>query len=365
MHRPLPVRPIPVRLLAVRPVSALAAVAVLALTTSCGAGPATGPAAGSPGATGASLVLENCGEERAYPDPAERLYVYDGGMIAMVLAVGAADAVAGISGLQDDAEALARVYGEDVVADLPVASEDRPTVENVLLQRPDLMVAGWSYGWDEDAGLTPDGLAERGIAAWTLTESCRQSDGESRGVVDPWTALSTDLTALGRLTGHEDDAAARVADVEERLAALEQAPRAAETPTVFLFDSGTTSPFTSGSYGGPQGVIDAAGARNATEDVADTWTTVSWERVAAARPDYIAFVDYPGQSLEQKVDVLRANPATRDLPAVREERFLDLPYAAWVSSPLNIDAAEQLRAALEEVDLLPDSGIEPAHDLRP
>ena len=100
-------------------------------------------------------------------------------------------------------------------------------------------------------------------------------------------------------------------------------------------------------------------------DAADTWTTVSWERVAASRPDYIAFVDYPGQSFEQKVAVLRANPATRDLPAVREERFLDLPYAAWVSSPLNIDAAEQLRVTLERHGLVPESTIEPRHDLRP
>ncbi|VXC47816.1 ABC transporter substrate-binding protein [Nocardioides sp. AX2bis] len=311
------------------------------------------------------VSVENCGEDVRFPDPAERLYVYDGGMISMVLSIGAADAIAGISGLQDDAQALARAYGEDVVDALPVASAERPTLENVLAQRPDAMVAGWNYGWDEDAGLTPDGLADRDIAGYTLTESCRQGAGDARGVVEPWQALTTDLTNLGRITGHQKEATARVADIETRLAQPEQAPQAENPPTVFLFDSGTSAPFTSGSFGGPQGIIEAAGARNATEDVADTWTTVSWERVVASQPDYIAFVDYPGQSYEEKVAVLRANPSTRDLPAVEEGRFLNLPYAAWVSGPLNIDAAEQLRASLEEADLLPSTGTTPQVDLKP
>lgn len=345
------------------PISAAVAVTTLLTASACGG---SGPASSTATASGAGTVtIENCGRERTFPSPAERLYVYDGGMISMVLSIGAARNIAGISGLQDDAEALRRVYGADVVDALPVASRDRPTLENVIATRPDVMVAGWSYGWDQDANLTPDGLAERDIAGYTLTESCRQGDGDARGVVGPWEALRTDLTDLGRITGHEDEARARVADVDARLDRLEQAPRATTPPTVFLFDGGADAPFSSGAFGGPQGIIDAAGARNATEDVQDTWTTVSWERVVAARPDFFAFVDYPGQSFEEKVQVLQSNPGTRDLPAVREGRFLNLPYAAWVSGPLNIDAAEQLRAALEDEQLLPASDVVPAHDLRP
>ena len=78
-----------------------------------------------------------------------------------------------------------------------------------------------------------------------------------------------------------------------------------------------------------------------------------------------AFVDYEGQSFEDKVKVLESNPATRDLPAVKEKRFLNLPIPAWTSSPLNITPAEQLRVALEEHDLVPASDIEPEHDLEP
>lgn len=344
----------------------ITATALAALfSTACGGDtdPTSRSTAG--GMAAATVSIDNCGEQRSFPSPAESLYVYDGGMISMVLSIGAEQNIAGISGLGDDVDVMGRVYGEDVVAGLNVASVDRPTLENVIATRPDVMIAGWNYGWDQDANLTPDGLAERDIAGYTLTESCRRGDGEARGLVEPWEALRTDLTNLGKITGHETQAAERVADIDERLAALEAAPQAESPPTVFLFDSGTDAPFSSGSFGGPQGIIEAAGARNATEDVKDTWTTISWERVVAAQPDYIAMVDYPGQTYEEKIQVLRTNPSTKNLPAVRQGRFLNLPYAAWVSGPLNVDAAEQLRAALEEADLVPSTDIAPPVDLRP
>lgn len=346
-----------------RPIRLLATITMGAAAAGCAGTSGGSGAAGEPSTS--TVTVDNCGQELEFPSPAERVYVYDGGMISMLLSLGAGDQIAGISGLNDDEQVMRRVYGDDVVDSLDVASEDRPTLENVLAQRPDVMVAGWNYGWDEDSNLTPEGLADRDIAGYTLTESCRQGDGDARGVVEPWTALTTDLTNLGTITGHQQEAADRVEDIETRLSALEDAAQAATPPTVFLFDSGTTAPFSSGSFGGPQGIIEAAGARNATEDVEDTWTTVSWERVVASQPDYIAFVDYPGQTFEEKVRVLRSNPSTRDLPAVVEGRFLNLPYAAWVSGPLNIDAAEQLRRALEEQQLVPQTDIAPPVDLRP
>lgn len=88
---------------------------------------------------------------------------------------------------------------------------------------------------------------------------------------------------------------------------------------------------------------------------------MSWERLAAAKPDAILFVDYPPQTFQQKVRILREHAATKDLAAVRQERFLSLPYALWTSGPLNIDAAEQIRQALERWNLVPGSDFTPKH----
>lgn len=324
----------------------LAAASLLALTA-CTAGADEGP-------SGERATLSNCGQQRAFPAPAERIFVNDSNLVSMLLALGAGDQVVAVTGIEGDEEVLAEHYG-DVVAALPQVSGDYPTLESVLAARPDVMVAGWSYGYDETRRLTPDTLRQRDIAAYVLTESCRQDGGEARGIVDPWTALRDDLTNLGVITGREDEAAGVVADIDERLDALREAPVPEEAPVLFLFDSGEKAAFTSGAFGAPQAIIEAAGGENATADVDDTWVEVSWEKLAAEAPDAFVLVDYPGQSIAQKIAVLRANPATRDLPAVREGRFLSLPYAMWTSSPLNIDAAERVRAALEDWGLVPRS----------
>lgn len=331
------------------------------LLVGCGTGDV-----GTTATAAGEVTITNCAAEESFPSPAERMYVAaDGNMLAMVLTLRAQDQVAGASGLDDaTTQALATAYGEDVVARIPVATRDRPTMENVIAQKPDVMLAGWNYGYREENNLTPGALKERGIAPYTLSESCRQ-EGGARGTMPPWEALVADMENIGEITGRQDRAEEVVTDITDRLQKLEDAPQAEQPPTVFLFDSGTKDIFTSGSLGGPQAIIEAAGARNATEDVQDTWTEVSWERLVASEPDYFAFVDYAGQTFEQKVEILESNPATKDLAAVRQKRYLNLPIPAWTSSPLNIDAAEQLRKALEEHQLVPVSAIEPQLDLEP
>ena len=54
---------------------------------------------------------------------------------------------------------------------------------------------------------------------------------------------------------------------------------------------------------------------------------------------------------------------TKDLPAVKENRFINLPYAMWTSGPLNIDAAEHVRKGMEKFNLAPKSDIKPALEL--
>ncbi|WP_462418623.1 ABC transporter substrate-binding protein [Kytococcus sp. Marseille-QA3725] len=334
-------------------------------TAGCSGQSATSPGAGAPATSSETVTVTNCGQEVTFPSPAQRMLVNDSNMIATTLAVGAADQVVAVTGLEKDKAVLEEVYGKQAVGKLKDLGEVGISLESVLAQRPDMMFAGYNYGFGEGRNLMPEDLSQRSIAPYVLTESCRRSpDKEERGEMDPWKALAADLTNIGRVTGHEDRAKEVQGDVDTRLATLQKAPRAQKKPVVFLFDSGTDTPFSSGVYGGPQGIIEAAGATNLAEDVKDTWTTISWEKVAAGKPDFIAIVDYPGESVADKIRTLRTNPATKDLPAVQQERIIALPYVAWTSSPLNIDAAEALRQALEEAKLVPASGITPRHDLR-
>ena len=314
---------------------------------------------------GAEITVTNCDAEESFPSPAERMLVTgDGNLLALALALGAEDQIAGVTGLQDSGRALSTVYGKDVVDGLHEVSKDYPTMENVVAQETDVVLAGWGYGYSEEDNVTPDALRKSDIAPYVLSESCRQESGAG-GTMPPWKALYTDLENLGEITGRPKQAETAVEDIKDRRAALEEAPQAEEAPTIFLVSKGAKEVFTSGSFGAPQAIIEAAGGENATADVDDTWTEVSWERLVKSEPDFFVFSDYAGMTFQQKVRMLEANPATKDLPAVKEKRFLNLPTTAWTSGPLNIDAAEQLRKSLEEHELVPESDIEPQHDLEP
>ncbi|CAJ1587403.1 ABC transporter substrate-binding protein [[Mycobacterium] wendilense] len=337
-----------------KPAAALAFSAILGLT---------GCSAEADTAATDTVTVTNCGVEVSFAQPLERLFVNDGGMIAIALAAGAREQMTAVSSLARDADVLRLVYGEQVDS-LNEVAPAQPSLENIVGARPQVLYAGYNYGMGEARGITPEVLAQHGIDVYQLSEACRPVAGERvRGTMDPWVALDTDLRNIGIITGNAETGAQAADDIAARLESLRAAPQPEQKPTVFVFDSGSDTIFSSGAFGGPQGIIDAAGARNATEDVQDTWTAVSWERISIADPDLIAFVDYPGQSVEEKIAALRSNPASRNLKAVRENRFINFPYAMWVSSPLNIDAAETLRSVLERHDLAPASGTVPRLDV--
>lgn len=329
------------------------------LLTACGSDGDTTSGAGS---DAGAITVENCGEDLTVDGPVTEMYAYDGGIISIALAAGARDELVAVTGMARDQDLLQLAYPDDRVDELTVVGGEFPTLENVLAVDPQVFFAGYDYGFSESRNLMPEMVAERDITPYLLSETCLQDDG-ARGTMDAWTALTTDIANIGELTGHADTARAVIDDIAQRRSALEEAPQGDDETTVFLFDSGTDAIFTSGSFGGPQAIFDSAQVTSATADVEDTWTEVGWERLAASDPDIIFFVDYPGQSYEEKVAVLEANPASRDLTAVKEKRFVNLPYAMWVSGPLNIDAAEWVRKAVEHFDLAPESGIEPTLDI--
>ena len=199
------------------------------------------------------VTLTNCGNKVTYPKVAQRLYVNDGNIIAMALSAGAAKQIAAVSSLGDDKTILAAKYGSHVIDNLHEAVKGYPTLESIIANKPDVVVAGWNYGFSEEGNLTPDKLHERGIGSYLLSESCRQKGSEkARGVMQPWDAVRTDLGNLAKLTGNEPTGKKAVKDLDDRLDALNKAPKAARTPVVLLFDSAKDTVLTSGSKGGPQ-----------------------------------------------------------------------------------------------------------------
>ncbi|PYA62128.1 ABC transporter substrate-binding protein, partial [Serratia marcescens] len=116
---------------------------------------------------------------------------------------------------------------------------------------------------------------------------------------------------------------------------------------VFVYDSGEEKPFTSGKYAMPTAIIEAAGGRNVMDGLPASWTTASWEAVAAAEPDFIILLDYQtGSGADALRRFLESHPLMKLTPAVRHHRYLKLQYAELTPGPANIGAVEKLARAL-------------------
>ena len=96
-------------------------------------------------------------------------------------------------------------------------------------------------------------------------------------------------------------------------------------------------------------IMDAAGLTNIFADVHDTWTSAGWEQVVAADPDVIVLVDATWNTAADKITMLESNPATRELTAVREHRYVTVPFPA---SEAGVRSASAVTSVAEQVAAL-------------
>ncbi|MFF0226678.1 ABC transporter substrate-binding protein [Streptomyces sp. NPDC004629] len=324
----------------------LAAALCLAATvtaTGCGASVES-----SADAKSHAVSLTNCGRKVTYDKVPQRVVTNDVGITELMFALGLENRMAGFA-MPGDKGDLTDVPWKDGYDKVKWLSKDWLTKENVLDARADLVFAGWSYGFREDSGFTPEALKKLGIPTYILTESCRNGRTKtSRGIVPPLDALYADLTNLGKLFGVEKRAAALIADFKKEIAdTAAKAP--AHRPKVFLYDSGQDQPLTSGRYGAPDEIISKAGGDNVMHDIDDSWTAVGWEFVVERNPDVIVICNYGDVSAEQKRTFLLSYAPLRGVSAIKHNRIFVLDYVDLVESPRNPSAIARLGAYLRTV----------------
>ncbi|MFC8306844.1 ABC transporter substrate-binding protein [Streptomyces olivaceus] len=293
------------------------------------------------------VTVENCGEKKTFAKAPQRVVTNDVGITEIMFALGLEDHMAGYV-MPDDKGDLTTVPWKDGYRKTKWLSKERINKELVLDARADLVFAGWSYGFNEGEGFTPAALQSVGVDSYLLSESCRNGQGKSRGVMAPLDALYTDLRNLGKVFDVEDRAETLVASFREQVAeAQAKAPKGADRPRVFLYDSGEDKPFTSGAFAGPHDIITKAGGDHVMKDLEDSWTTVGWETVVARDPEVIVINDYGDTTAEQKRKFLKSYKPLANVSAVKNDRFVTLDYVDLVESPRNPAAisalAEELR----------------------
>jgi iron complex transport system substrate-binding protein len=289
------------------------------------------------------VTVDNCGETLTFDAAPSRMVTQDINISEMAFALGLRDRMVGVSGIsgwyKTSPEFEAR-RGE-----LPELAPKYPTLENLVAASPDLFFAGWYYGMKPGGDVTPDTLAPHGIKTLILTESCIHVDkARPKATLD---LLYDDMLRLGRIFGKESEAETLVAGWKERVAEVKQRIAAADSPRVFLYDSGEDKPFTAGKFAMPTAMIEAAGGQNVSVGMETSWGTTSWEAVAAADPEFIILLDYQdGGGADKLRAFLQAHPVMQHVEAVKSARYLALRYEQITPGPANVDGIEALARAM-------------------
>jgi iron complex transport system substrate-binding protein len=191
--------------------------------------------------------------------------------------------------------------------------------------------------------VTPETLGQFDIKVYELTESCIHVMEKAKASMDD---LYADLLNLGRIFGVEEKAVALVDGYKKELADFEGTLAKSDAPPkVFVYDSGEDKPFTAGRFAIPTALIEAAGGTNVMDDVQTSWTEIGWEPVIERNPDVVVIVNYGDVTAEQKIAFMKGNPAFKDIPAVKNDRFVVLEYVEATPGPRNIEAIKRLAAA--------------------
>lgn len=308
-------------------------------------------------AAGFPVTVTNCGQELTFTAPPQRTVANDINITEMMFALGLADRMAGYAVEPEMDRDIASSQWRADFAAVPRLG-DEITMEMAQAADADLVFAGWDYGFSEATGVTPDALAAVGIDSYQLTEACRHDGATSRGVMDPFEALFTDLRDLGKIHDADDRAAELIAGYRQILDSLDATAPDGRPTRVFVYDGGTDQPMTSGANAAAEAIITRAGGENIFGDIDDSWTTVSFEAAADRDPELVLIVDFgegPEEAAEAKMDTLRGHPLMSGTTAVREDNFFVLSYAALTEGPRNPQAAADLAAHLR-ADTAPEAG---------
>ena len=289
-------------------------------------------------ATTYPLSLTNCGFDVTIPAEPERVVTIKSSTTELMLALGVGDKIVGTAYL--DGPLPDSLAAESVPAIDSPLSDKVPGQEAVLGLEPDLIYAGWESNVSADGVGERDALAALGVAAYVSPPACQ---GEYQPNPLTFDDVFAAITEAGEVFNAADAAAELVESERTALAGIEPDGRGL---TALWWSSGTDTPYVGGAIGAPQLIMSAAGLTNIVAEP-ESWTPFAWEEVAAADPDVIVLVDSEWNSKDKKIDYLESSPVTAKLTAVKEGRYVVVPFASTEAGVRTVEAADSVAAQVK------------------
>lgn len=291
-------------------------------------------------ATAYPLTIENCGFKVTFDKAPARVVAIKSTATELLLSLGLGESIAGVAfqdgPLPDDLVEAGR--------GLKVLSGKMPSQEVVLATEPDLVFGGWESSFAGDAAGERTTLERLGVASYVSPAACRSI----RPPKLSFDEVFREIEEIGAIFNAE---AAAAALVQKQRAMLAEISRDGRGRSAVWYSSGTKAPYVGAGSGAPEMIMEALGLRNVFAEVGDGWTSVNWESVVDADPDVFVLVDSAWNSVAQKKALLAANPITRKLGAVVNQRYLVIPFPASEAGIRNVPAVVDMARQLEALPL--------------
>jgi iron complex transport system substrate-binding protein len=283
-----------------------------------------------------AVSVNNAGRTLNFPEPPERIVTMNQNATEMFIALGLEDRMVGTAFKDDPILPQFR----DEYEKIPVLSEKYPSLEVLLEANPDF-VYGFKSAFSPPKGpATVERLKQLGITAYV--------DPMYYG--DPGLTLEDvfgEIRTLGRIFRVEDRADSLVRTFQNEIRRIqERIPDDGDTLSVAVYDSGKETLYTAGRSL-VSDMLRTVGARNVFRDeVSGTWSSLSWEKLVEADPDYVVVMDYGAVTANEKIQFLKNKSALQTVRAIKDNNFVVLPLSTTFVGVRNVQGIRLLANGL-------------------
>lgn len=257
-------------------------------------------------------LKDELGRTVEVPDHPHRVICLIPSVVDVVYSLGAGADVVAISDFTK--------YPKEALQKPSIGLPLNPSIEAIVALRPDLVLGSGDLNVLESA----DSLQRLGIPVFMA---------DPHGIEGIYASISS----IGKALNRDAEAAALVARLRARLAAVKSS--VADKPKLRVFMAIWYDPvMTIGRKAFIGEIIDAAGGRSVTDDIAQEWPEISLESIVSRQPDAILFIKGSKLTAEE----LKTRPGWERVKAVQQGHVYYVDDRIQYPSPAAFDALEDL-----------------------
>lgn len=290
------------------------------------------------------VTIENYNREVTFEEKPEKIVALTLNSAEIIAALGEADSIVAIQAGSNTVDDILPEYQETLAkCDFPESiNSGIPTLEGMLSIAPDLVVCNCYYFYAEQIFGSMDDYSDNGVQFY-ITEG---SYVENCSIENTY----NDIRNIGAILNESEKADELVEDMKARLSAVEEKVQNIEKKKVMVYDSvSEDSYFVAGGSGLLNELIEKAGAENVFNDIDDDYPSVNLEEIIARNPDCIVILSYTSEDPNEgqnKADALLNMEELSEVPAIKNNNIIVVPWFQGSPSLQNVDFVENLAATL-------------------